>query len=271
MNKLRSVVIVISIFSLLLLGMQGSQAASITYMSVYSPNDWGNGSNVTVSLGTDEDILFIDWYINGGYEGSTIYGEGTRTATVNFTLTGNIKGEKYKVRATVSFVESSDEDGSRTFWVYRPKSISGIKQPSWEKPRVTGVYGYVELSRHYHDGQNIVVTGYAYACNGTDETCRAISWFRHTEYDENLFPTGWEEQDPPFDDPTPPTPMGPGTTYTNSGSSAISYYVGGPIEDEQVIVLNGHIHLEVSGNGAQDVWHETDHAWTHWFTSADNQ
>ncbi len=62
------------------------------------------------------------------------------------------------------------------------------------------------------------------------------------------------------------TPMEPGGVYANYGSSAINYGVGGDIGDEQVIILNAHIHLDVSGV----VWHENNHAWTHTFTKDDN-
>ena len=142
--------------------------------------------------------------------------------------------------------------------------LSGVKQSTWEKPRVTGVYGYVELSRHYHYDGNIVVSGSVYAYNGTDKTCHAKSWFKHTEFGGTF-----NVQDPPFKKPNPSTPLPSGGSYYKSGSSAISYPVGGPIKPGQMITLNAHIHLQVDGNGTTDVWH--DNNWTHTFTAADNQ
>lgn len=276
-NMFKSIATIIAI-CFLLFGMISSSQASITSLSAYATDDWGYGGYVDASLTADEDIYVIDWYIDDTYIKTTDhYQSPTRFVYVYLdTRPGGIKGVKYEVKAVAwfsdvennTFVSDTATDDVR---VYAPKIISGVKQPSWEKPTVTGVYGSVELSRHYHDGQNIVVSGSVYAYNWTDETCHASSWFRHTEYDENLFPTGWELQDPPFEDPNPATEMKPGESYYNSGSSAISYNVGGDIGEFQVIILNAHVHLEVSGNGTTDVWHETDHAWTHWFYYWDNQ
>ena len=76
---------------------------------------------------------------------------------------------------------------------------------------------------------------------------------------------------PPINERNPVTAVGPGKTYVDSGSSSISYPVRGDIGEEQVIILNAHIHLQVTGNGTTDVWDEENHAWTHTFTYEDNQ
>lgn len=275
-NTFKSIATMIAI-CFLSFGMMSSSQAAITSLSAYGYDDWGYGGNVEASLTADEDIYVVDWYIDDIYIKSSVYYEAPTRSVYAYldTRTGGIKGIEYEVKAIAWYFDENDMFVSDTetddVRVYAPKFIYGVKQPSWEKPNVTGVYGYVELSRHYHDGQNIVVDGYVHAYNGTDETCHATSWFRHTEYDANLFPTGWSKQDPPFNAPNPATPIGPGEWYDNYGSSAISYKVGGDIGEDQVIVLNAHVHLAVSGNGAQDVWHETDHAWTHTFDYWDNQ
>ena len=46
---------------------------------------------------------------------------------------------------------------------------------------------------------------------------------------------------------------------------------GRDIGDDQRIILNAHVHLEVSGTGTTDVCLETEHACTHTFTDEDNQ
>ena len=244
------------------------QTHVITFMYAFAPDDSGNGANTPIYLSTDADIVYILWSVNGT-EWLRMYDEGTQSVEEYFLLTGGIKGTKYTAEAKVYFWDGGTDTDSHKFRVFKPKSVSGIKQTTLEKPRVTGVDGSAILSRHYHDGSNIVVDGSVNAYNPTDETCHASSWFRHTEYDTNGFPTGWKLQDPPVGMPNPSTPLPPGGYYYNSGSSSISYPVGGDIGPNQVIVLNAHVHLQVSGNGTTDVWH--DNGWTHTFTSADNQ
>ena len=260
MLTLRSIGIAIAMLcSLFLFGMvSSSEAASITSLSSYATADWGNGGYVGASLTADEDIYVIDWYIdNTRIKTTDHYHSPTRSVYVYLdTHTGGIKGVKYEVKAVAwfsdvennTFISNTETSDVR---VYAPKYVSSIKQPTWEKPTVTGVFGYSELSRHYHDGQNIVVDGYVYASNRTDNTCHAKSWFRHTEYNANLFPTGWEEQDPPINAPNPATEVGPGESYSNSGSSSISYPVGGDIQSGQFITLNAHIPLKWLETGQQ--------------------
>lgn len=246
----------------------------------YSTNGYDDGSGAYCQplIETSEPYSSIDWEFDGVQR--TTLGDGIKTVdSSNFfgPLSGtDVKGKKYTITATAKIPTGDGEfsaTDSYTFIVYKPKVISGYKQPDvWEKPNVTGVYGYVQLSRHYHDGSNIVVDGYVYASNPTDNVaCEAKSWFRQSEYDAALVPTGWEKQDPPIGVRNPATLMGPGEFYYDSGSSAISYPVkGGVIGKDQTIILNAHVHLQVTGNGVTDVWHELNHQWTHWFTYKDN-
>ena len=155
------------------------------------------------------------------------------------------------------------------FTVYKPIVISGKKLPIWGKPTVTGVYGYNELSRHYFDGTDIIMDGYVYASNKTDNICRMTAWFRHSN-----FATGWSDEHPaPTEDIGPdPEDKGIKRTYGPYGtdSSILNYYVGRPIGKEEEITLNVHIHLVADGNGTTDTWHGIDSRFDNTFTADDN-
>ena len=200
-----------------------SSDVEIHIIDMYTPSEAYNNGYFYHYAYIDTDIAYdsVYWYIedpdgNFQYVGETL-GEGGNTRAYFYPdasdCPGNIKGKKHRIAAKAWYYNRETETSTsdymeRDFRVYQSKTkiISGIKQTSWEKPKVSGVYGYVELSRHYHDGRYIVVDGSVSAYNGTDKTCSAKSWFRHTEYDANLTPTGWSRQDPDFGDPNPATP-----------------------------------------------------------------
>ena len=273
--KQKSILTAAILAAFMFIGIIGqSHAASITYMSAYYPNDWGDGANVTVSLGTDADIQTIRWSVNGTVERWTIPSRGTRSVSENFTLTGNIKGTKYEVEAKVYFGDIVSDTETVNFRVFKPKVISGIKYPRGvqnKHKRGDGIYGSVTLWRHYHDGQNIVVAGSAHARNGTNMTLGASVFYRHTRFHEDGR-TLWKVEDPPLDEPNPyaDDELEPGETYNHSGSSAISFSVptdSGDIGPTDKFIMNAHIHMEVGGQ----VWHDEGGAWTHTFTEEDNQ
>ncbi len=89
-------------------------------MSVYSGDDWGSGTTVSVSLTADEGIDFIDWHIDDEYSFTSSHDGATSVYVYLGMYNGHIKGIKYDVRAVVSFEESSDADASDTFKVYKP-------------------------------------------------------------------------------------------------------------------------------------------------------
>ena len=218
---------------------------------------------------TDVPFYSVNWYVNGTFVSSSYGGhEKTEAWFYPNSLTGSIKGVNYTIKAKVMRIEDdgttlSDTD-SYIVRAFQPKYVSGIKN---DKPTVIGVNGSVTLSRHYHDGSNIVVDGSAYARNGTENACNAKVWFRQTEIGGKH-----NVQDPKFGDPNPSMPLPSGGSYYKSGSSAVSYHLkgeGGNIGDDQRITLNAHIHLQVDGNGTTDVWH--DNNWTHTFTYKDNK
>ena len=59
------------------------------------------------------------------------------------------------------------------------------------------VSGYVVLSRHYFNGTNIIMRGYVFGYNRSENNIQVEAWFRHTEYEgneRNANPTGWKEE-----------------------------------------------------------------------------
>ena len=207
---------------------------------------------------TDVPIYHVSWSINGEW----VHGETLDSSTDYASyypydkIPGILQGKKYEIEVLVWEWDADDEVFRSTTASYTVRMFAPLTVDYGKKG--TGVTGYVELTRHYFDGQSINVDGRVNAYNGTDNLCNARSWFRHTEYESaasNAPPTGWSVQDPPTDNP-PRTEVASGKSYSNSGSSYISYYVGGLILEGEFYYLNPHIHLEVSGNGKTDVWHE---------------
>ncbi len=277
----KSIAIIIAIMCSLFGMISGSNAFEIVeFPSDTEDYSYGGITYHTASLKTDVPFYSVWWYVDGTFVSSTYGGhEKTEASFSPHWLTGGIKGVKYTIKAEAMWIEddgtTQNDTDSYTVRMFESKIISDTKYPRGipENKRSTGVYGFAQLTRHYHDGRYIVVEGYVYARNRTKQSLNASSFFRQTEFRKNergvLIATGWSKQDPEFDQnvPIPTTPIGPGESYYNSGSSAISYDVEGDIGDDQRIYLNAHVHLDVSGA----VWHENGHAWTHEFTAEDNQ
>ncbi len=235
-----------------------SYAASITYMSVYPPNDWGDGANVTVSLGTDADILYIRWSVNGTVERWTMHSKDTRTVTENFTLIGAIRGKKYEVEAAVWFWGEDDvsDTDSETFWVYKPKYTSEPEKPPKKHKNISG---YAELSRQYYDGSDIVMSGYVYA-SSSQGSRSAYSRFRHTL-------TGRRE----IERDHPLTDEGELTTETVSPNSSYSHsdtltHPNVDLIDDKRVDSGAYIRLVVVGQQGEDEYVIEN---TETFTSAD--
>lgn len=213
------------------------QAASITSMSIYAGDDWGSGTTASVSLTADEGISSIDWYIDDTYRFSSSH-NGENTVHVSLgTFYGHIKGIKYRVRGVVSFVESSDEDASDTFKVYKP-IVTSRRGP------LTGVSGSAYINSQYFNGSAFGMTGSAYAYNGTEHTMHALGWFRQQEWtSEN---GGFIDENRDTKDPD--TDFQPGETYRVSPDSMkLEFQHGGPMRDGEMRFFNAHTHLQVTG------------------------
>ena len=138
MLRLRSIGIAIAMFCSLLpmFFVNSIEAAEITSLSASVPDDWGSGANVSAHLGTDTDILYIDWYVDDDHEISTMHSRGTRWVNVHMgPFIGNIKGNVYTIKAVVTFWDHVDnnnnafvsDDASYDIKVYRPVFDTGTK------------------------------------------------------------------------------------------------------------------------------------------------
>lgn len=263
----------LAILSIAITGLFGMiSQAEITSLSTSAYLDYGSGGDLWASLTANKDIYVIDWYIDNVKIKTTDHYQSPTISSGHVhldTRTGGIQGVKYWVKAVAWFSDKenntfvSDTETSDVR-VFAPKVISGTKYPRGmpEHQRGTGIYGSVELTRHYHDGQNIVVSGSVYASNGTTKELNAASWYRHTRFKIDDGTTLWSVEDPRPSDPLPS-----GETYSNSGSSMTTYSLGRNINDGEQIKLNAHIHLVVGGR----VWHEENNAWTHTFDHTHNE
>lgn len=229
--------------------IHNSEAASITSFSVYAGDDWGSGTTAYASLTADEEISFIDWHIDGKYKFSSEHGNGTNSVYVYLgTFTGHIKGEKYSVRAVVSFVESSDEEASDTFRVYKyiPSPSNGIGSK-------TGANGYADVSRFYYDGSSVVMSASAYASNNTDKDLKVAVWFRTKEYtglDGNeIF--GREKRDTK---PTEDVDKGE-SSKSYSPDGFVNRAIGDIGDDEYYFDAHTHLHVYTAkGPHKEDHW-----------------
>ena len=174
-----------------------------------------------------------------------MHGNGIRSVNVSLgTFPGNIKGMKYRIRAVVSFVDSSDEDASDTVRVYKPAFKSKIGPD-------TGVYGYAEVSSLSFNGITVTMSGYANANNGTDEDFEVTAWFRQQKYKPLGNKAGeWEEtrRDPPLNQPLVFVDLPSGTTFSDSVESILTeFWVGRLIDPGEKLFYDAHTHLQVRG------------------------
>lgn len=244
----------------------------IESLNVYTSLGSSDYFIMMVEVETSEPYHGIDYYLDDTFI-ERVYGNGERTYDFLWydesDFGGSVKGTKHTLKLNVMQSQGNDVVVTETFKVYKPIVISGKKLSTWEKPTVTGVYGYNELSRHYFDGTDIIMDGYVYASNNTDNICQMTAWFRHSN-----FATGWsDEHSAPTEDIGPdPEDKGIKRTYGpySTDSSILNYHVGGPIGDRDRHTLNVHIHLVADGNGTTDVWHGIDSRFDNEFTADDN-
>lgn len=166
------------IASLLLTGfVVNSDAASITEMSAGVPDDWGDGANVNIYVFADEGIDVIHWYKDGTYETTTTH-NGATTGSVDMSLTGHIKGEKYRIEAIVEFSDGATIDtDSHSFRVYKPEEDVDLR---------LGVYGSAYVYSITYDGSNISMSGSIYGHNPTNLTRDTHGKFRLTVWENGV-------------------------------------------------------------------------------------
>ncbi len=211
--KFKTIAIAAVIASLLLVGLNYSEAASITSLSVSANTDWGGGSDFYASLSADEDIRYINWYVKQTYPAdeadkdykhvhTSMHSTGTQSVYVYLgSFDGHIKIAEHDIKAEVTFEDASDSSTTSTS-VYQPVFKGGYKQ--------TGIHGYSELTAHYYDGSYIVMDGFAWAYNGTGGNASGSGRFRHTAINKNLDEL---EKDLPGDTIEQGETYGYGTSY----------------------------------------------------------
>lgn len=221
-----------------------SEAASITYLSVDSNTDYGYGGDCYASLAADEDIQFIDWYVKQTYPTSEADSEyeilftsshygGTSVYVWLGSFDGHIKIAEYDIKAVALFTDAENntfvsDSSTTTTSVYKPVYEGGYK--------ITGIYGYSELTAHYFDGSSIVMDGYAWAYNGTGGNATGTGRFRHTATNQPL--DELEQQ-------LPVETFEQGETYGYSTSDLFTNFnfSTGELRDGNVWVCNAYLRL----------------------------
>ncbi len=252
-------------------------------MSAYANDDYGSGGSAYASVTANENIEFIDWYIKsdpiGDYEYSstTVHGNTKNVNEYLGSFSGESKGSKYGVKAVVSFEESSDEDVTDTFRVFRPASDPQNGRRT-DPPSKTGADGYAYVYRHYCNGSAIVMEGAAYAYNLTNND-KAIDpnnnpmeveiWFRVIQYDE----VGNQIGNPRIDlYPIETIEVGETSEYRSPDNMKVGIPLGeGGIEEGEELHYDAHTHLRVyidRGVHKEDNWEADSGIQT--FTSDDN-
>lgn len=213
-KKFQTIAIAAVIASLLLIGINSSEAASITSLSTYVGDDWGDGASVAAHLSTDEDIHFIDWHVDGEYEFTSQHNRGTTWVNVDLgTFTGSLKGEKHSVMAVVQFWEFSDATGTSDFTVYRP-----VENSSWKH----GVYGQSVLYSQTYDGSYLSMSCSIQGYNPTTQTRKTYGKFRLTVYKNG------DQEGQPVEELQPEVQLEQGQTYYKTGGPSKRI---GPIRD----------------------------------------
>lgn len=257
------------IFSLCLAGIVNQSDAASASLSVYASDDWGDGGYAYAYVTADENIDFIDWYINDDpndpnsdyeYSFSTMHGNMKSVYEYLGSFTGHSKGSKYGVKAVVSFEESSDEDATGTFRVFRPT-------PAWNNGTGgnTGASGYATIWGHYCDGSAIVMSASASAYNPfnnpeakdpDDNPLKVEVWFRVIEY-ESLDGNAKHPEHGRDIKPVETIQVGESSEYYSPDSFIVDVQLGGPIGRNQKLYYDSHTHLMVyttKGNHKEDHW-----------------
>ena len=272
MVRLRSIGIVVAMLcSLLLIGINSSDAYEIVeFPSDTEVQTYGDYTYHMAELKTDVPYLWIEWYVDDKLV-DIDRGDGVKTKSYFSPygkIPGAVQGEKHTIEAFAAFTYVEDlenVDWDRIWdWEYAwrilsfmdsdsykvrsfesvPSFANGILQTSWEKPRVTGVYGY---AAHYFNGTTFVMEASAYANNGTEHDFAVASWFRQQKYTADGG-VEWGKRDPPFNTPIVSVPLPAGQSYSDSANSwMIEYSLGRPIGRDETLYFDAHTHLQVHG------------------------
>lgn len=247
MIKLRSIAITVTIICCLFF-INSSNAAEITSLTpLYVGGDYGDGGWVSVRLIADADISYIDWYINGRHEKTTMHSNGTRWVYTSLDgFPGKLKGKKNSITAKVCFWDGDEfifRHRSVEFRVFRPIVVNEVHGTRGQQH--PDIEGTVLLFRHYHDGSSIVMDGQVVAFSKDNNEYNGSAWFRHTRMDPTPVPFKEEHKAPSIRFNSMYGPY-----YTDS--SILNFPTGGLIRDGESYTLNAHIHM-VTGEDPRHV------------------
>ena len=259
--KCQTIVIAVVIATLLLIGVNNSEAASITSLSASANTDYGSGASVTASLSADADINYIDWYMKQTYPANeadtdythvhtSMHSHGTRSVSVGLgSYTGHIKIAGYDVKAVVDFSDGSDKSTTGVS-IYKPVYESGSK--------TNGIYGSAELTAHYYDGSSIIMDGYVYAYNDLGKNATGSGRFRHTAVNK---PLDELEKDLPVKN------FKSSYSYSTGNWGSFFNFSSGRLQQGDRWVCNAYLRLQVHRGETND-WLAED---TNTFTHEDNR
>lgn len=262
MLRLKSLCIAVSMLCsvFLIFYVNSSEAASITSLGASAGDDWGEGGTISGHLGTDEDVDYINWYVNDAHEYTSMLGNGTTWVNADLgAFTGSISGEMYTVRAVAHFWDEdsgewlSDED-TYDVKVYRPESDASTQldvSGSVYLHSIDYSVGYISPS----------VSAYAYN-NGNEWDYRRYIFhrFRHLVTGPNI---NRNEEDETLDGSQELEAGASG--YSAYTPSNFSIYIGDGIAGKEY-TSTVYVRLEVSGDvkennpngGAKNVFHDED-------------
>ncbi len=197
----------------------------------------------TFYVRTNEPYGGLLWYVDGDSKGGTIGDGNSQAHYFGLNLPGSIKGNTYEIEV---FAVGLDPNGNLVLPTDNTDTETydfTVLQPKWETEVHGGggqqhpdVFGYVELTRHYFDGTNIIMEGYVFANNRSNETIRCSAQFKHT-WNKNPFKP--LEDDAPSDDVASGGSYGPHSTDT----MLLNFPVGGLIGEGDSYTLNAHLHM----------------------------
>ena len=227
------ILLLIGVIGLSCFFVEKSGAAEITSLSVYSYDDAGSGATVSASLTADEGVDYIDWYINGVYERTSMHsGDETSVSAYVGNVDGTIKGKKYTIKASAWFYDT--ENGTRVndtetddIRVYRPISDTGYRGD---------VNGSAYLYSQTYNGSSFGMSGSMWGYNPTNKARVAHGRFRLTVWKNGV------QVGNPVEKVPPAKRLEQGDTYSESGSP--SKFIG-PIKGDDKYKTNAYVRIFV--------------------------
>ena len=169
-------VAVAMICSLLLIGVvNSSHAIEIEeFPSDTDDTSYGGYTYHMAYVKTDNPIYHVSWYIDNEW----VYGE-TLNSTTSYAsyypydkIPGIISGEEYKIGVKVWEWDAEDEEFRSTTDSYNVRMFEPMVEYDAHPKELNGVRGYAELSKHYRNGNDVIMDFYVEVSYSGDEEVR---------------------------------------------------------------------------------------------------